>query len=233
MTTLFKKPTIEPKKYLAELEAKILIKTKALEGLDGEYEGKKYALEEEFSKKKAFAERELFDITNALEIKRTDYAQKLIPITERSQGLDEREKTLLEKEGKVLEREQGVFEREHEVESKLSGVQDLADELGETRIRLKVKEKTLDGREKLLKDNEDTLLLRIERFSHEVNESSALLQERVNEIELRELNIKSNQENLAQREVALSNGKIRLADREATLARAWKELKTKYGRSTK
>lgn len=221
------KNRVKPEEYLKTLYDKISSVEKLVEEFEARYADTKLDLERTLGRRKLELEREISTLENVLIFKREEHAELVKPITLLSKALQEKESELLVREQLADEATQRAFEREREAEKKLESVQELADELGESRVRLTIKERTLQGREDLLKDKETQYLVRIERFSREVNESSARIQERVNEVTLKELNLQGKEENLVKREKELLDGHIWLNDQRGVLDRAWKELKKK------
>lgn len=218
------KAKVKPEEYLKALYDKIFATEKELEKWQADFKTAQISLEGDFEKDKARKEQALGSLENTLEIKRAEYAELSKPFMDRSQELNEREQKLLMRERQASEESQKAFETQKEAENKLADVQSLSDQLGETRVRQLVKEESLKNLEKTLKHSETQHLLKLERFSHEVNESAALIQERENAVMLKELNVQSKEENLVKREKELLDGHIWLNDQRGVLARAWAEL---------
>lgn len=221
------KAKVKPEEYLKALYDKIFFAEKGLEKRESDFKATKIAFEEDFEKDKARKEQEIVSLENTLGIKRAEYAQLSKPFIDRSSELDWREVKLIEREKSSSDEMQKAFHMEHEATNKLADVQSLSDQLGETQVRQLVKEESLKNLEKTLKHNENQYLLKVERFSHEVNESAALIQERENAILLKELNVQGKEENLIKREKELSDGRTWLTDQREVLRRAWAELNRK------
>ena len=189
----------------------------------------------DFERERLDKRRTIDALDNVIALKQSKRNEAEVPLTEKWKAIGEREKDLQDREKILSEGLQKVFERESDAEKKLESVQCLADQLGETRVRQMVKEKTLQSLEKALKENETQYLSKVERFSHEVNEAAARIQEKENAVNLKELNVQSQEENLVKREKELLDGHIWLNDQRNVLARAWSELKEKqqHGNSAK
>lgn len=227
---IFKKPDLDKKereKYLADLEKKIFLKEKELESINTASEITRRSLEESLNESANEIRKQIADLDNVLFFKREERVELEKPLTARSKALDEREQKLSIRSQSLDDAVQAVFERERATESKLEGIQDLADTLGETRVRLAVKEKTLQGRENLLRDRESNHLIQVEFFNENVKKSYESARQREYDVSLREMNIESEKENLVKREKQLSDDHIWLNDQRGVLARAWEELRRK------
>lgn len=233
MIQIFKKPDLNKKErqaYLIDLESKILLKEKELDSITLACEALREKTTTELCGDLKSLTDEIERVENVLKIKRSERVELDKPYISRIQNLDGREQELNQLLKSINEKEQSLFEREHVVESKLEGLKDLSDELGEARIRCQLKEKTLSQREDSLKRRESIYLANIEQFRNNERNFAAQMQKRESEISLREFNVESRTENQLQREKQLSDGFILLKDQRETLGRAWKELeKKKYG----
>ena len=232
-TRIFRKPKLESKEYLASLNAMIFEAEKKLLGLEDASVIAQTHIREEFEFIRKEKQAEIDALSSVLAIMQSERIELEKPITHKRLELDEREKKIEERAQKVRDDEQKALEREREAEAKLESVQQLADELGETRVRQVVKEKLLKGREDGLRDSENRHLLKIDQFNLSVRGVEEGLEERERVVKLRELNVNGKEENLEKREKELLNGHILLNDQRGTLARAWKELKQKQHGSTK
>lgn len=234
MARLFKKPKETSKQNPVGESLKELKAEEELDEFKSRVTQEKEILIESFEREKAEREALIKVLDNTIELKRQKREEAEVPLLERVRLIDERERVLAEKETQVSQDRQRAFETQREAERKLEDVQELTDQVGETRVRQMVKEKTLIERENVLKGRENEYLIKIEKFSHEINESAARIQERENAVYLKELNLQSKEENLAKREKELLNGHILLNDQRGTLERAWNELKEKqHGSSSK
>jgi len=232
MAKLFQKPVQESKEQLAKLQSDIFEAMRRVEGIDAEFAEKYRALDIEFLGKKSEKQKELDALENILGILRAERVELEKPIEHKRKELAEREVKIVEKEKSLTDQMQKAFEREREADTKLEDVQSLSDELGETRVRQMTKEKLLKGREDALKDRESAHLVKIERFSHEVNEAAARIQERENALFIKESTVQGKEENLVKRKKELLDGYILLNDRRGALERAWRELELKqHGKS--
>ena len=200
---------------------------KELVKLNPAYEQRKKELEADFQARKLSLEAQLRVIENSIEIKRSKREEAEVPITERIKVAEERERKVLLREEEVARNQQQAFEQERKAETKLEDVQILSDQLGETRVRQMVKEQTLEVREKVVRQNENRVLLGIDALNKRQIEVQAGLSLREEAVTLRELDIQSKEENLVTREKELSDGHIWLNDQRGVLARAWAELKRK------
>ncbi len=158
-----------------------------------------------------------------LVVKREERARLEAPLIEREQKMENafkrKESEFLQRVQLVNEQEQHIFERERECEMKLESVRDLADDLGETRVRLSLKEKTIEGRERLVNERENQYLLRVKSLEESANKIAATIQERENAITLKELNAQGKEENLAKREEQLIQDKLKVnSQRQALMA---------------
>lgn len=221
------KAKVKPETYLKALYAKIFEKEKELESISFANQEKKRQLDIGLVFSSAEIKRQLDEVESELIIKRQERVELEKPFNDRSKELDERSLKLDERSKSLDDATQAVFERERAAEGKLEAVQDLADSLGKTRVRLSVKEKTLEGREKILKEKETRQLVSIQNWNEEEARRNDGLQSRAYSIELRELNVQGKEENLIRREKELLDGYIRLEDQRGTLARAWDELERK------
>lgn len=222
------KGKVSPEEYLSSLYEKIATVEKDLVIWESDLKRRKADSETEFIQKKTEKERLFKVLENTLETLRQQRDAAEIPVFEKLKVLDEREIILNEREKQVFAEKQEALRREEEASVKLEDVQILADQLGETRVRQMIKEKSLKELEKALQHNENLYLLKVERFSHEVNESAALIQERENTILLKEQNIESKEENLAKREEALINERLLIqSQRQALMAAKNDSLTTK------
>lgn len=213
------KGKVKPEEYLKALYDKIAEVEQDLSKWQQDFESIKSTFESEFKHNKLEKERLLVVLENTLATKRQQRDAAEVPIFEKLKVLDEREKLLIEKEKETFSEKQLALQREREASVKLEDVQILADQLGETRVRQMVKEKSLKELEKALHHNENEYLLKIERLSHEVNESAARIQERENALLLKELNIQSKEENLVKREEALLSERLLIqSQRQALMA---------------
>lgn len=229
---LFQKPKLDKKEYFANLEKEIFRVTEELEKAKTHFADAYVELDKEFSAKKALKEKELASLENTLMFLRSERAELEKPIEHKREELNQRESELKKREIEVLSESQKAYEREREAEKKLESVQELADELGETAIRHMVKEKLLNGREESIKSKEAQYLLKVEKFSHEVNESAARIQERENDLIVREANLDGKEENMVTREKELKAGYVLLNDRRTLLEKGWTELREKqHGKS--
>lgn len=219
------KAKVKPEEYLKTLYDKIFSKEHELETLAIDSKSKKEALERDYEADSKGKSEAIASLESVLGIKRAEYAELTKPFIDRSKELDIREASFAEKISLFLEREQTIFERERNVENRLKDLQMLTDKLGDIKIQ-QAKEKTVLGtRETLLKEKEIQYLAKIDRFSTEVNEAAALIQERNNELMLRELNIQGTLENIEAREQQLDKEKKQLADRRELFKRNMEEFK--------
>ena len=212
---LFKKPNLEPKNYLAKLQAEIFATEKRLEGLQGKYARKDGELDVEYQEKLAILKKDTDELENNLAIKRSEYTQLCKPFENKLGTLNEREKTLDERERTLAECEQSVFEREHDVENKLQGVQELCNQVGETTIKQADKERILTSREETLKQKETEILVGFEQLAEQRNRVQAELLTREEAVALRELNVESALENIANREKQIVKDLRLIQDRKA------------------
>lgn len=227
MTTLFKKPKLEPKEYLKKIEEQILVKTEMLENLDEQYRDKSVILLATYGKEKEQLQKELTGIENVLGILRQERIELEKPIIEKTVVLVERENAVAKREETITQREQKVFEGERGNESKLESIKELSNQLGEEKISHMVKGKTLIHRENLLKTRETEYLAEITAFNEWKRQEVERIKNREYVVSIDELNVQSKEENLVKREKELTNGFILLTDQRETLARAWKELERK------
>lgn len=232
MGKLFQRPKLEPKEYLAQLHKEITVITTELESLKESYVAKSIELNNDFEAERDKKQRELGELENTLVFKRMEQAELAKPFNTRTQELNERESALKDKESQFLSHEQQVFEREREAEKKLESVQDLADQIGEARVRQLVKDKLLIVKENTLKQRENAHLLRSEELAQKANDMHAEFLEREEKVSLRELNVESRSENLLERESTLAKANIMLRDREQMLKRGFDELRLKQNGST-
>jgi hypothetical protein len=221
-----RKPS-EKDQYLGQINSEIYLKERQLEALRMNYDLISKSLEHSFIEDSERIRKGIEALESELVLKRAERAELDKPIVQRIQELDRREATLEERAQNLEAESQKVLQRERAAEQKLESVQDLADTLGETRVRLIVKEKQLNSRESLLKDNEMQYLVRIQRLHEEEKHISDILKTREYEISLKELDLQSREENLDKREKTLQDGNIRLMDQRSVLDRAWKELEKK------
>lgn len=219
------KVKVKPEEYLKTLYDKIFSKEHELETVTIDARSKKEALERDYEEDKALKEKEIESLENVLGIKRAEYAELTKPFIDRSKELDTREAVFAEKELLCKENEQTVFERERNVENRLKDLQLLTDKLGAIKIEQAQEKAKLVGRETLLKEKEIKYLAKIDSFSTEVNEAAALIQERSNELSLRELNIQGTLENIEAREKQLEKEKKQLTDRRELFKRNMEEFK--------
>jgi hypothetical protein len=221
------KSKVKPEEYLKTLYDKIEEKEKAFEALSQDYSNKDSSLAADFDRRKAEKEALIKIVDSTLEIKRSKRDEVERPLIDIQRGLQEQSQRLEEREKQIPIEQQKVFEREREAEKKLTDVQSLSDQLGETRVRLMVKEQTLEGREKALKHNENKILLGFEELAKKRNEVQSELLVREEEVTVRELTLQGKEENLVKREKELLDGHIWLNDQRGVLARAWSELQNK------
>lgn len=220
-------------KYLQELELKIFNAEKDWESKKKSIEQESSVLDEQFTKRKAYTVNEIISLESVLTFKRQERLQLEAPFVDRTESLNERENALNKKSSDLEDEKQAIFERERGYEIKLESVKDLADEVAETRTKLSIRLKLLDGKESALKTKEAQHLVHISEFEEAKNNTILFFQEREQSIILRELNLESKEENLAKREKQLLEGHILLNDQRGTLSRAWKELeRKKHGSST-
>lgn len=227
---LFKKPDLHIKEredYLKNLESAILVKEQELVLINRSADETKRSLDESLEVSSAAIRKQITEIDNVLKIKQSERAEIEKPIADRNKSLDERASLLDVRAKDIDSREQNVFEREREVESKLEGLKDLSDDLGETRTRLLIKEKLVLGRESVLKNRETEYMLAIQNFQAEDKKFLERVKEREYALQLKELNLEGKEENLKHRERELLNGHILLNDQRGTLERAWKEFESK------
>lgn len=230
---LFQKPKVDQKEYLANLQAEIFRITEELEKIKTRFAQAYIDLENEFSSKKAQKEKEIDELENKLSLMRSERVELEKPIEYKRKELNERESELKVREIEGLAESQKAYEREREAERKLESVQELADELGETRVRHMVKEKLLKGREDGLKDKEAQYILKVEHFNQNKREATSKLEEKEKEILFKELNVQGKEENLERREKELLEGYVLLNDRRTLLEKGFKELKEKQHGSPK
>lgn len=221
------KVKVKPEEYLKTLYDKIFSKEQELETLTADSKSKKEALERDYEENRTLKEKEIVSLENVLGIKRAEYAELSKPFIDRSKELDIREVSFAEKEVLCKENEQNVFERERNIENRLKDLQLLTDKLGAIKIEQANVQVKLVARETLLKEKEIKYLSKIDRFSTEVNEAAALIQERSNELSLRELNIQGTLENIETREKQLEKDNILLNDQRGVLKRGFEELQRK------
>lgn len=221
---LFKKPKLEPKDYLANLQAEILVAERRFEELDGKYAAKSVQLEHEYAAKLLLLTKDTDALENSLAIKRSEYAQLSKPFEDRSSVLNEREKQLDGREETLNSYEQTVFQREHDTENKLQSVQELCNKVGETNIKQQVKEGILKLREESLKEKETEILAGLEHLALKRNEVSAELLKREEIVTLRELNVDSERENLVNREKQIEKDLRFIQDRKGIMDRNDKRL---------
>lgn len=219
------KAKVKPEEYLRVLFEKIEEEEKNLTNIQSSV----HKTTEELNKSLAISQREIGkqigDIDGILQIKRAERAELDKPFIDRTLQLNERESIVLQREKEIEEGVQAIFERERAVENKLESLTDLADSLGETRVRLSLKEKTLNGREELIKNKEIEHLGTVQIWSVEHKKQKEELRSKEYAVELSNLNLQGKEENLEKREKALLAGYIRLEDQRGVLERAWKELK--------
>lgn len=232
MTLLFKKPAIESKEYLTKLHKEIFKATKDLEELRSQFTEAHTALERDFEKRKAHTQKDIAALENTLAIKRQERAQLEAPLTLQSKALEQREDILSERESVLTEEFRVCFEKEREAEKKLEEVQALADDLGDEKVRLQVKEKLLVGREAGLKDREMKHLLNTDAQEREGNRIAGLLMERENAVSLREQNVESKLENISQREKELEKTRLLVQSQRESLLLAQKEHGSSNRRSS-
>jgi epidermal growth factor receptor substrate 15 len=214
-------------KYLARLNAQIYEKEREWESISSSFEVKKNATDATFNEYTESLKRQIRELESVLALKRSERVELEKPYIGRSKELDERQSKLDERSKSLDEYAQATFEKERAAEGKLEGIQDLADTLGETRVRLTVKENLLNGREMLIKDKEMRLLVQDSKQQERANKIAAQLQERDNAVTLKELNVQGKEENLERREKELLDGFILLNDQRGTLGRGFNELRRK------
>ncbi len=225
---------VKPEEYLKSIYNKISEKELELASFERRASERKDKEEQSLAADKLKRENEINTLEAVLVEKRAERANLEKPLTERIAALDNRENVLNDLEKTLKDNEQSVFEREKACDVQLDGIKDMADELGETRLRLSVKEKQLKGREDRIKEGETAHMLKVDKFSQEVNKAAAIVQERENAVLLKEQQVDAKEENLVKREKELLNGHILLNDRRGVLARAWKELGEKqHGKSNR
>lgn len=225
------KTTVQPEEYLKALYEKIASTEHELIETEKEVKHSEEFLESEFEHQKMQKEAIIKVLDNTIALKRSKREEAERPFIEIQKELDVRAAVLLEKEKASADEMQRAFYMEREAENKLADVQSLSDQLSETRVRQLVKEESLKNLEKALKHNENQYLLKVDKFSQEVNMATALIQERENAILLKELNVQSKEENLVKREKELLDGHIWLNDQRGVLKRAWAEVKRKQNDS--
>lgn len=227
------KAKVKPEEYLKTLYEKITSIEEEIGKTEKEVSNAQFKLREDFEREKMQKEQIIAVLDNTIALKRSKREEAERPFIEIQKELDVRAEKLLAREKASVDEMQKAFHMEQEAQNKLTDVQALSDQLGETRVRQLVKEESLKNLEKALKHNENQYLLKIDRFSHEMNESTALLQERENAMMLRELNLQGKEDNLVKREKELLDGHIWLNDQRGVLERAWVELRKKEnGKST-
>lgn len=213
------KEKIKPEVYLQKLYAKI-------SDLETGYISRAAHLEEEqahaitsLAQEKESKQKEVRELEEVLILKREEYTELNKPIAGREARAREREKHLDERAEKLDAEAQRIFERDHECDLKLESVKDLADQVGEVRLRMSVKEKQLESRESQLSEREAKYLVRISDWNEHEAQGRNKLQELRTDIELREFNIQSKEENITKREEALLEEKLLVqSQRQALLA---------------
>ena len=219
------KQKVKPEAFLKTIQEKIVKAEEDFKTRDTilralEEEGK---LNYERTKQQRIDEIKILD--SALALKREERAELLKPLDSKRIELTQWEDRLKSKE-EVLDTEtQNAMRKEKEYESKLDSVRDLADELGEQRTKLQLRERVLDGKEEKIKDSEMKHLVHIAQWNEQEANLRNQWQAREYAVALREVSIEGKEENLIKRERQLSDGLAWLQDQRGVLARAWRELK--------
>lgn len=221
------KEKLKPEIYISALYSEIYEKERELEALNLSSNTLRNALNASFLEDSERIKKELEGLKSQLAIKRAERIELDKPITDRQNSLDARAISLDVRAKEIDEKEQKVFEGERENEMKLESLKDLADNLGETRTRLVIKEKLILGREGNLKNREVQYLVAVENLNERERQFVEAVKEREYALQLKELNVQSKEENLVKREKELSDGHIWLNDQREVLERAWKEIKKK------
>lgn len=138
-----------------------------------------------------------------IEVKTLEHKEFDKPYFERERKLNEREAYLNDRDLTLNEKDQAFFERDRAFEVKLEGVQELADELGETRVRQASKERFLQKKEESLNERETKYMVDSEKFTSKVRSKESELTEREGAVALREIEQDAKEQNLSQREDAL------------------------------
>ena len=221
------KQKVKPEAFLAAILEKI---RKAEE----DFKARRIALEAQEEEERLTYERtkqqkidEIKILDSSLVFKREERAELLKPLDSKRIELTQWEERLKSKE-EVLDTEtQNAMRKEKEYESKLDSVRDMADELGEQRVKIQVRERMLDGKEEKINDSEMKHLVRISQWNEQEANLRNDWQAREYAVALREVSLEGKEENLVKREKQLSDGLLWLQDQRGVLARAWKELNRK------
>ncbi len=216
---IFKKPELGAKEreiYLGSLEDKISDKEREWSRISQTLEINSTILDENFKKQSKLLTKQLEDIESELAIKRSERAELEIPLDARKNSLAEREQVILKKEESLESEKQTLLQRERECEIKLESIKNLSDELGEMRVKLLIREKKQESKDRLLADREMQHLILIQNWKEFETKSRNDLQSREYAVAIHEMNLQSEKD-----------GHIWLNDQRGILSRAWKELTNK------
>lgn len=223
MSRLFQKPILKKESIFTDsIKNSTLEMEQKLEIAEKVFAEKCERLEEDFERRKSEKERAIALLDSTLELKRSRRAELEYPILERTKSLEDREALLVEREENVKKRENKVLEREREVDKGTEDIEILAEEVKKVEVRLESKEKLIAGRLAYLEDGERKYNLKIEAFSHEVNMAAARIQERENELSIKELNVQSKEENITKREEKMLEEKLLIESKRQALLAAQK-----------
>jgi hypothetical protein len=213
-TKLFKRPEIDKTALLEELEKSIFDKTERVEALDRIFKDKNDTLEAHHSSLKSAKEKEIADIENILAFKRQEHEQLLKPTVEREIAVGKRETDVFEREKSVFSREQDALEKEQEATKALSDLENLSDEIGDTKVSLDRREKIIAAKESALKDKENEYLFKVDDTNKKHAEKDA--------------HISSQLDDFRKREYALDEREISLNNKEKELNILDQQVKDKY-----
>lgn len=223
------KEKVKPEVYLQKLYTKISELETNYSRLSKELEERHEVKVHSFFLIWEAKQKEVEQLESVLVFKREEQAELEKPLSEKWARMNERDKTQDARQKELDNQTQGVFEREHECDMRLESMQNMADELSESRVRIASKERYLQKQKEVLDDRETQYLLLVDARNEEEGKKRNELQVLEFGLSLREVEITSKEENLLHREKELLDGFALLTDRRGVLERAWKELQSKYG----
>jgi ribonuclease Y len=197
---LFNKPKFEPKEELVKLKQAIFEKSKQLEELQGEYDKRSNALQESFDKKREALKAELAELENIVSLKRKERAELERPLDEKRKSLDDRDKALEKAELALTAKIAKEEERERKNAKDENDNISLLDEIGEKKMELNRREKSVKDKEEILKSRENDYLLKVSSNNEYINNRFAELEKEKEKISFSFTELKSKEKDLQERE---------------------------------